>query len=146
MSRVIGGNGVGRIHIEVEVSNYEDVSRARRGLLAPDKVRRLIVPAVVDSGAARLVVPQFVVKRLDLQPSCKIEVTYADGRRATRDQVDGVSLEILGRRGFYSAVVEPRRRSALLGVIVLEDLDLLIDPKNERLVPRDPRGPIYEIE
>jgi hypothetical protein len=29
---------------------------------------------------------------------------------------------------------------------VLEDLDLLVDPQNERVVPRDPRSPIYEIE
>lgn len=35
---------------------------------------------------------------------------------------------------------------AMIGAIVLEALDLLVDCKNQRVVPRDPRSPIYEIE
>jgi len=35
---------------------------------------------------------------------------------------------------------------ALIGAIVLEDLDLLVDCQNQRVVPRDPSGAIYEIE
>jgi hypothetical protein len=31
-------------------------------------------------------------------------------------------------------------------VIVLEDLDFLIDPRNQKLVPRDPVGETQEIE
>jgi hypothetical protein len=42
--------------------------------------------------------------------------------------------------------VEPRRRTALIGAIVLEDLDLLVDSTNECLIPRDPRIKTYEIE
>jgi hypothetical protein len=30
--------------------------------------------------------------------------------------------------------------------IVLEDLDLLVDCAAQRLIPRDPKGGIYEIE
>jgi hypothetical protein len=30
--------------------------------------------------------------------------------------------------------------------IVLEALDLLVDCRNQQVVPRDPSGPIYEIE
>jgi len=36
--------------------------------------------------------------------------------------------------------------TALLGAIVLEDLDLLVDCSTQKLVPRDPRGALYEIE
>jgi hypothetical protein len=43
-------------------------------------------------------------------------------------------------------VIEPKRETALLGAIVLEALDLLVDCQNNRVVPRDPSGPIYEIE
>jgi hypothetical protein len=35
---------------------------------------------------------------------------------------------------------------ALIGAIVLEDLDLLVDCTAKRVLPRDPRGAIYEIE
>jgi hypothetical protein len=43
-------------------------------------------------------------------------------------------------------VVEPKRQDALLGAIVLEALDLLVDCTTQQVVPRDPSGPIYEIE
>jgi hypothetical protein len=50
------------------------------------------------------------------------------------------------RHGTFTAVVEPKRTSALVGAIVLEHLDLLVDCPRQRVVPRDPHGPIYEIE
>jgi hypothetical protein len=34
----------------------------------------------------------------------------------------------------------------LIGAIVLEDLDLMVDCQWQQLVPRDPSGPVYEIE
>jgi hypothetical protein len=33
----------------------------------------------------------------------------------------------------------------LLGAIVLEALDLLVDCRKQRVVPRDPRGAVYEL-
>jgi hypothetical protein len=38
------------------------------------------------------------------------------------------------------------RKTALIGAIVLEQLDLLVDCTHQRLVPRDPRYQIVEIE
>ena len=75
-----------------------------------------------------------------------ILVHYADGRRAQREGADGVYVQLLGRHGTFSAIVEPRRKTALVGAIVLEDLDLLVDCKSQRVVPRDPHGAIHEVE
>ena len=63
-----------------------------------------------------------------------------------RRLVKGVFAQLLGRDGIFTAVVEPKRDTALIGAIVLEDLDFLVDCKNSRLVPRDPSGPLTEIE
>ena len=93
-----------------------------------------------------LVLPQAVVKRLGLPPGNPILVRYADGRRAQRAGAEGVYVEVLGRHGTFTAVVEPRRKTALLGAIVLEDLDLVVDCTAQRLVPRDPRSLTSEIE
>jgi hypothetical protein len=41
---------------------------------------------------------------------------------------------------------KPNRATALTGAIVLEDFDLLVDCQHQRLIPRDPTGPIFEIE
>ena len=51
-----------------------------------------------------------------------------------------------GRESIFNAIVEPDRESALIGAIVMEDLDLLIDCTAQRLVPRDPKQIISEVE
>jgi predicted aspartyl protease len=144
--RCIGANGVGRVTIEFEVTNYRDLVKEGDGLLEPEKVRRLRISGVADSGAAGLVLPQAVVKQLGLPPTDEVEVRYADGRTAVRKAADAAYVEILGRHGVFTAIAEPKRRTALVGAIVLEDLDLLVDCRNQRLIPRDPRRRIYEIE
>jgi predicted aspartyl protease len=144
--RTNGANCVGRFSVDIEIANNDDLVLARRGLLKRAQVRRQIVSALVDSGAARLVLPQAVVKQLGLPVGGKIKVRYADGRRAVRSEAKGVYLKLLGRDGVFSAVIEPKRETAHMGAIVLEDLDLLVDCQAQRVIPRDPRGPIFEIE
>ena len=141
-----GANGVGRFSVDVEVANNGDLELMYRGLLPPDQVRRETIPGVVDSGAAMLVLPQAVVKRLGLRLGNTVQVRYADGRRTQRREAKGVSLKLLGREDTFTALIEPRRQNALIGAIVLEALDLLVDPRTQRVVPRDPSGAIYEIE
>ena len=53
---------------------------------------------------------------------------------------------LAGRDSVFTAAVEPKRESALLGAIVLEELDFLVDCTGQRLVPRDPKYIISEIE
>lgn len=141
-----GANGVGRISVELQVANYGDMALAERGAIPKDQVRRRTIRAIVDSGATRLVLPEKLVKELGLPIGPKVKVRYADGRTASRKLAEGAYLELLGRHDTFSAVVEPRRETALIGAIVLEDLDLIVDCPHERLVPRDPRGQVHEIE
>jgi predicted aspartyl protease len=140
-----GDNGVGRFSVEIEVTNKEDLTLVRRGLLPLDQVRRETIQGVVDSGATKLILPGAVVKRLGLPLIDPINIQYADGRRARRKQADGASVQLLGRESTFTAVVEPKRDTALIGAIVLEELDLLVDCRQHRLVPRDPTGPVCEI-
>jgi predicted aspartyl protease len=144
--RAKGAHGVGRFSVDIEVANNGDMELMYRGLLQPDKVRRETISALVDTGAAMLVLPQSVVKRLGLRLGKMINVRYAHGRRAQRQEAKGAYVELLGRDSTFDAVVEPRRQTGLVGAIVLEALDLLVDCQNQCVVPRDPSGPIYEIE
>jgi hypothetical protein len=52
----------------------------------------------------------------------------------------------MGRHGLFSAIVEPKRATALIGAIVLEELDLMVDCTTQTLHPRDPKGIVSEIE
>jgi len=144
--RTKGANGVGRFAVQFEVANLVDVVHARSGLLEPDKVRRMTIAGVVDSGATRLVLPEKIVKQLGLPLRGKVKVRYANNETATRDAVKEVYVQLLGRDGVFTAVVEPKRRKALIGAIVLEDLDFVVDCTGQQLVPRDPRFVVSEIE
>ena len=46
----------------------------------------------------------------------------------------------------FSAIIEPKRDTALIGAIVLEELDLVADCVTQTVHPRDPRGIVSEIE
>jgi predicted aspartyl protease len=144
--RVKGANGVVRFSVEVEVVNYGDLIRAQDGTLPADQVRRETIQGVVDSGATKLVLPEDVVKRLGLPLGSPVKVVYADGRQVKRGRAEGVYLELLDRHGTFTAIVEPKRTTALVGAIVLEDLDLLVDCVTQQVIPRDPRGETFEIE
>ena len=141
-----GAKQVGRFSVQVEVANRRDIVDEDRGLLEPDKVRRLTISGVVDSGATRLVLPRKIAEELGLPFTRRVRVRYANNRTAIRDAVEDVHVQLLGRHGVFTAVVEPKRTSALIGAIVLEDLDLLVDCTHQRLVPRDPRFVISELE
>ena len=144
--RTKGANGVGRVSIDFEVANNDDMALARRGLLPAEQIRRKTIPGWVDPGATMLVLPKSVANELGLALKDPFSVRYADGRRARRPRAEAVYVELLGRDGIFNAIVEPKRDSALIGAMVLEGLDLLVDCQRQRLVPRDPSGPIYEIE
>jgi hypothetical protein len=129
---------MGRFSVEVELSNYDDAMRARAGLILPEQVRRARVRGVVDSGATRLVIPEAIAGRA--------KVHYADGRASERAIVKDVHLAYGGRESVFNAIVEPDRQSILIGAIVLEDLDFLVDCGSQRLVPRDPKLIVSEAE
>ena len=137
---------MGRFSVEVELTNNKDIHLAEDGYIPTDQVRRARVRGVVDSGAARLVIPASVARQLGLETTGRATVRYADGHTADRDIVKDVHLAYGGRESDFNAIVEPDRESVLIGAIVLEDLDFLVDCLGQRLVPRDPKQIISEAE
>ena len=137
---------MGRITAEIILANNRDVVNLSDGNNVLDQVKHIAVSGVVDSGAAKLVLPQRVVDELQLEVHSETMVRFADNRREKRQIVSNVWLQLLGRDGVFSAVVEPARDDALIGAIVLEELDLLVDCKSQLLYPRDPNLILTEIE
>jgi predicted aspartyl protease len=137
---------MGRFAVEVELANYKDLVRAEAGLILPGQVRRARVRGVVDSGATRLVISARVAQQLGVENAGTAGVRYADGHTAERSIVKDVHLAYGGRESVFNAIVEPDRESVLIGAIVLEDLDFLVDCSGQRLVPRDPKQIISEVE
>lgn len=137
---------MGRVTVTFTVSNNQDVALAKRGHLAPEEVRSVEIEGVVDTAANYLVLPSHVVATLGLPEVGKVTVRFADRRGSRRTLADQAEVELLGRKATFQAIAEPNRGDALIGAIVLEALDLLVDCSSQRLVPRDPKGIIAEIE
>jgi hypothetical protein len=53
---------------------------------------------------------------------------------------------MIGRHSVFNAILEPGRETALIGEIVLEDLDLIVDCGTQNVHPRDPKGIVSEVE
>jgi predicted aspartyl protease len=109
-------------------------------------VRRLAIQGIVDTGAAHLVIPQSAATALGVPVVGEAAVRSADHRRATKQVVGSVEVRLLSREGVFRAIVEPDRQDALIGAIVLEDMDFVVDCAGQRLVPRDPDRILSEIE
>ncbi len=137
---------VGRFSVDVVLTNEGDLHDAKTGRLDPSHVRSVTLRGVVDTGAARLVIPKVTADKLGLEISGTAKVRDADGRTAERPVARLVNLSYAGRSGAFAAIVEPDRESALIGAIVMEDLDLIIDCTTQRLIPRNPDHIISEIE
>lgn len=137
---------MGRVIVTFELMNYSDLKMVERGHLTPDKVRRVALQGVVDTGATRLVLPQGVVDLLGLPVAGRATVHYGDRSSQKRDMVNDAFVQLLGRGSVFNAIVEPNRTDALLGAIVMEDLDLIVDCGKNELVPRDPTTITSEIE
>jgi len=140
------GEEIGRFSVEIELANYDDLARARAGVISETQVRRVTLRGVVDTGPTRLVIPQAVADRLGVRTSGRTSVRYADGRVAQRQLATDLFLTFGDRSSLFSAVVEPDRDSALIGAIVLEELDLIADCTRQSLAPRDPKQIVSEAE
>lgn len=137
---------MGRTIVNIEVSNYADIHDYEAGRIPLEKIRRITIPAVVDTGAARFVLPAGVAQQLGLPVTGQCTVRYADQRREMRDIVKDAHVQYGGRGSVFDAILEPDRTDALLGAIVLESLDMLVDCVGQRLIPRESERIFAEID
>jgi clan AA aspartic protease len=98
------------------------------------------VEALADTGAVCLVIPEIVREQLQLGELEKREVTLADGKRKLVPYAGPVQLHFKNRSGFFGALVMGDQ--VLLGAIPMEDLDLIVVPKDRR-VDINPEHPNY---
>ena len=131
-----------RVSVTFELSNYRDVLLVRHGLLAPDRIRRVTVEGVVNAKAMHMVLPKSVIDLLGL-PVSKLPARHMGQKR---DMVNYAHVQLLGRGSVFNAIVEPNRTDALIGAIVLEALDLIVDCGKNKLIPRDPDTIVSEVE
>jgi len=136
---------LGRIVVDVVVENYEDRLRAGRGEIAEGLVRRVTVPALVDSGATFFCMPSSFVAQLGLS-----FLQDKESRTVTGPIRLGVyaaaRIEVQGRDCVTQVLALPEGCQALLGQIPLEMMDWWIDLGTQRLVGNPEHGGQWQAE
>jgi clan AA aspartic protease len=94
--------------------------------------------ALVDTGSVHLVIPEHVRLQLQLEEQSKKEVTLADGSRRLIPYVGPIETRFKNRVAYVGAIV--MGDEVLLGAIPMEDMDLVLLPK-QRLADVNPASP-----
>jgi clan AA aspartic protease len=102
------------------------------------KLEPVEVEALADTGAVHLCIPSHIQIQLELEEIDKKEVTLADGSRKAVPYVGPIELRFKNRVGFTGALVMGDQ--VLLGVIPMEDMDLVVNPKT-RSIDVNPESP-----
>ena len=124
----------------VVLENAEDRGLVRRGALPASAVRRLEVEMLVDTGAVVSLLPQDMVDALGLGLTDKVIVSLANDERVEMPTAGPLMLTTVGRTMHTDCLVGPPRCEPLLGQVVLERLDLIVDSTKRQLTVR-PESP-----
>ncbi len=131
---------MGEVVVEIELENLGDGYLVDRGVIKGNEIRRLKIQGLVDTGAVRVMLPQDIVEELGLKTIGKVIVTYANEQKEERDIAGGLLLRIGKRSMNTDCIVGPPRSEPLIGQIVLEALDLIVDSVKKTITPR-PESP-----
>ena len=131
---------MGESLVDVALENTGDRELARAGYLSAADVRRATVKAVADTGAVMLALPEDIVARLGVEAVGSVACAYADGRRGERPVAGPLTVRIGDRSMPANCVVLPAGTDALVGQVVMEQLDLVADRVTGTLSPR-PESP-----
>jgi clan AA aspartic protease len=118
---------MGHIYAKIRLSNPRE-----------PKLKPIEVDTLVDTGAMTLCIPEHIAVQLNLMEIEKREVTIADGKSKVVPYVGPVQINFQGRTCFTGALVIGD--SVLMGVVPLEDMDLVLDPAKQTIIP-NPASP-----
>ncbi len=115
---------MGGVRVEIVVVNPRTGTRSEE------------IIALADTRATLSVIPREILQRLGVQKLRTISLALADGRRAERAVGEAV-VAVNGESVPCRVVFGEPDDAVLLGLTVLEQLGLAVDPVQRRLVPTD---------
>ena len=131
---------MGLTFANITLTSSEDLLLLRKGYIEEKEDKSLDITALVDTGASMLTIPKSIQQKLDLPKVNEQNVELGNGTIITVDVVGPVEIRFQNRVTIVTAVVLPNEVEILLGVIPLQALDVLIDPRRERLIV-NPQSP-----
>jgi clan AA aspartic protease len=124
---------MGTVYAEITLKNVGDEFRVQDGRITEQEIRTLKVRAMVDTGAGTLIINEETRQKLGLSIQGLRRATLADGGKAFYQMTEPVRIVWKNRDAVCRAMVLPDSDEILLGVIPLEDMDLIVDPSKREL-------------
>ena len=134
-----------RTFVDVEIENYDDLVLRETGQQADRDIRKQTVKALVDTGSALLCLHKADIEELGLHPARASRVRTGNGV-VERQIYRAAQISILGRQYLGEVMEIPDNVAALLGYIPLENLDLIVDPTSNAVVPNPENGGKYTLD
>jgi predicted aspartyl protease len=141
----IKDDAMGKVVVEVELFNCFDQEAVRLGQKKPEEVRSTKVSTLVDTGATLLSIPEEAILKLGLPVFREATSRFANGQTAVCTIYGPLMIRVMGRIDSVLALASHPGMPALLGQLPLEGLDLIVDPKRQRLLPGHPDYPNEQL-
>jgi predicted aspartyl protease len=123
---------MGKIMQKAIIENAYDIGAVKEGYISEDKIRRMEVEFLVDTGAAMVCLPISSILAMGLKPLHIRNVITATGR-VERTIYSPVMLKIFDREANLDVMEVPDGVPPLLGYLALESLDLYPNPTKQIL-------------
>ncbi|MBI5773474.1 MAG: clan AA aspartic protease [Verrucomicrobia bacterium] len=125
---------MGQVNTHIRVTNWFDLEKVASGERG-EPPRAAEAEALVDTGAVRFYLRASLVKQLGLRPIRKITSRTMADVSVERTVYSPVDLEIQGRSSTFEVVEVPDSLPNIVGQIPLEQLDWVVDPRGQKLIP-----------
>lgn len=137
------GEEMGLVYAEIELISGDDLALFRRGYIREEAIKRLKVSALADSGAEMLAINEQVKDNLNLFVMDTQRAELADGSKVELEVVGPIEIRFANRRAIVDAIVLPGDTQILLGAIPMEEMDVIVAPKERQLIvnPEHPDKP-----
>ena len=124
---------MGIVYADITLKNAGDVINAGRGYIKEKEIRAVNVRAVVDTGAGTLIINEELMTRLGLKVRGLRRANLANNAREICKVTETVEVHWKDRMMTCQALAVPDSSEVLLGVIPLEDMDLIVNPVKQEL-------------
>ena len=125
---------MGMVYAEITLKNVRDEGCARDGHIKEEEVRIATVTALVDTGAATLVINEKVRQELGLEIAGTRRARLADGTVRNCAKTEPVKVQWKNRDMTCQPLLLPNSKHVFLGAVPLEDMDLIVNPVTQELV------------
>jgi len=125
---------MGIVYADLTLRNEWDVAEASKGSISKNDVRSVTVKAIVDTGAYTIMIDDETMKKLGLGISGEQKVRIASGERLACPLTTPVEINWKDRQSVMRAIAVPGLPQILLGLLPLEEMDLMVHPNRQELV------------